>query len=154
MELLVLSPVAGDTEKTVRLCVSGTFSALACFTDIAQLSCPDNRTINATSGVYGQYIDPHGFACPNDCCPPNPLYDCTELVYNNAPEDWVTIKLLCDGETHDVTKNCSTVVHVLQVHYHFLSNDIILSVREHLTHQPRISHEFHTLHQYGRLYGT
>ena len=97
MELL--SPVAGDTEKTVRLCVPGTFSALACFTDIAQLSCPDNRTINATSAVYGQYIDPHGFACPNDCCPPNPLYDCTELVYNNAPEDWVTIKLLCDGET-------------------------------------------------------
>ena len=63
-----------------------------------QLSCPAGRTINATSAVYGQYIYPHGFACPNDCCPPNPVYDCTELVYDNTPSDWLAIKLLCDGQ--------------------------------------------------------
>ena len=74
------------------------FSALACVTDVAQLSCPDGRTINATSAVYGQYIYPHGFACPNDCCPPNPAHDCTELVYDNSPQDWLAIKLLCDEQ--------------------------------------------------------
>ena len=78
--------------------VSGTFSALTCVTDLVQLSCPNGRTINATSAIYGQYIYPHGFACPNDCCPPNPVYDCTELVHDNSPQDWLAIKLLCDGQ--------------------------------------------------------
>ena len=79
--------------------VLGTFSSHGCVSGLVQLSCPDGRTINATSAVYGQYIYPHGFACPNDCCPPNPAHDCTELVYDNSPQDWLAIKLLCDGQT-------------------------------------------------------
>ena len=78
---------------------AGAYSSLGCLSDLVTLSCPAGRTINVTSAVYGQYAYPHGFACPNDCCPPNPVYDCTELVYDNAPEDWATIKLLCDGQT-------------------------------------------------------
>ena len=78
--------------------VAGAYSSLGCLSDHVTLSCPAGRTINATSAVYGQYIYPHGSACPNDCCPPNPVYDCTELVYDNSPQDWLAIKLLCDGQ--------------------------------------------------------
>ena len=78
--------------------VLGVFSALACYTGLVSLSCPAGRTINATSAVYGQYIYPHSFTCPNTCCPPNPQHDCTESVYDNSPQDWLAIKLLCDGQ--------------------------------------------------------
>ena len=82
---------------------------MACVTDLVQMSCPDGRTINATSAVYGQYIYPHSFTCTNsDCCPPNPVYDCTELVYDNTPGDWVTIKLLCDGQESCEFENLGT----------------------------------------------
>ena len=26
------------------------------------------------------------------------MYDCTELVYDNSPHDWLAIKLLCNGQ--------------------------------------------------------
>ena len=86
----------------------GAFSALACVNDEVQLSCPDNKTINVTSAVYGQYIVPHLFSCPNSCCPPNPGFDCTELVHDNSAEDWATIKLLCDGEPSCEFENIGT----------------------------------------------
>ena len=73
------------------------FTAFGCLSDELVLSCPEGRTIFTTSAVYGRY----DVACTPffNCCPPDPLEDCTELVEENRPEDWLAIKLLCDNRT-------------------------------------------------------
>ena len=68
------------------------FTAFACTLDNVTMSCPNNRTIMTTSGVYGW-----NEAC-SDCCAPNPGDDCTELVEENRPADWLAIQALCDGQ--------------------------------------------------------
>ena len=79
-------------------CSTGVYSAVGCYSGTVSLQCAAGKTINATSAVYGQSIYPHAFTCPGGCCPPNPQYDCTELVYDNSPQDWLAIKYLCDGQ--------------------------------------------------------
>ena len=69
------------------------FTVFACTNDNVTLSCPAGRTILIVSANYGQY---HYFSA--DCCAPHPAYDCTELVEENQPSDWVRIKTLCDGQ--------------------------------------------------------
>ena len=70
------------------------FTAFACTGAIASMSCPNGRTIFTTSGVYGLFDSD----C-SECCAPNPQYDCTELVEESRPSDWLAIQALCDGET-------------------------------------------------------
>ena len=70
------------------------FTALACTFDVATMSCSNNRTILTTSAVYGRYVETCG-----DCCAPNPENDCTEIVEENRPSDWLAIQALCDGKT-------------------------------------------------------
>ena len=69
------------------------YMAFACTNDIVTLSCSTGRTILAVSANYGQYE----FSCTG-CCAPNPLYDCTELVEENQPSDWLAIQALCNGQ--------------------------------------------------------
>ena len=73
--------------------VRSQFTAVSCTLNVATMSCPNNRTILATSAVYGW-----NEAC-GDCCAPNPVSDCTELVEDNSPADWLAIQALCDGQT-------------------------------------------------------
>ena len=78
--------------------VSGTFTSLACYGNIMFMSCPDNRTINVTSGLYGQYAHIADYNCTDDCCPPSPRDDCVEDMLTSNPQDLLGIKLLCDDQ--------------------------------------------------------
>ena len=69
------------------------FTAFACTLNVTTMSCPTNRTILTTSAIYGW-----NGACA-DCCAPNPHDDCTELVEENSPDDWLAIQALCDAKT-------------------------------------------------------
>ena len=82
------------------------FTAFACTFDLTTLSCPSGRTILATSAVYGRYDK----TCDDDCCAPNPKDDCTELVEENSPSDWLAIQALCDGQTSCEFENPGTVL--------------------------------------------
>ena len=69
------------------------FTTFACTLDVVRVTCPINRTILLTSGVYGR----HASVC-GECCAPNPEYDCTELVEEAQPSDWLAMQALCDGQ--------------------------------------------------------
>ena len=62
------------------------FTAFACTGDTISFACPGNRTILMTTGNYGQ----HEITC-SDCCAPNQLQDCTEVIEENRPSDWIAI---------------------------------------------------------------
>ena len=64
---------------------------IGCLSDILTLSCPENRTLEVTSGYYGKYY----YACADGCCAPHPEFDCKELVSENRPSDWAAIKVTC-----------------------------------------------------------
>ena len=87
------------------------FTAFGCTGDLVTLACPDGRQILTTSAYYGQYS-----AC-SDCCAPNPANDCTELVEENRPGDWATIKLLCDSQTSCQIDNLGSVVDECEAGY-------------------------------------
>ena len=72
------------------------FTAFACTLGNVTIACPNNRTIVMTSAVYGLFDSPNS-EC-SGCCAPNPQYDCTELVEENSPADWLAIQALCDGQ--------------------------------------------------------
>ena len=84
------------------------FTAFACTLGSMAISCPSNRTILVTSGVYGVFDSPNS-EC-TDCCAPNPQYDCTELVEEARPSDWLAIQALCDGQTSCEFENPGTVL--------------------------------------------
>ena len=63
-----------------------------CVSDVIRLSCVAG-VIYVTNAKYGMYSTP----CTG-CCPPNAT-DCTELVSENRPEDWVSLKYQCDNKT-------------------------------------------------------
>ena len=73
------------------MCLSSLFadaySAYGCLTDVITLSCDDGKTIEVTSADYGKYAQ----TCDSDCCSPQ-ADDCTELVEENRPADWVLLK--------------------------------------------------------------
>lgn len=69
------------------------FTAMGCVNDVIELSCPDERRIITTGAIYGQYSLP----CDTDCCAPQPVGDCTALVEESRPEDWLAIQLLCNN---------------------------------------------------------
>ena len=69
------------------------FTAFACTLNNVTVSCPSNRTILMTSGVYGRYSQ----TC-DECCPPHPTDDCSESVEEARPSDWLAIQALCDGQ--------------------------------------------------------
>ena len=84
-------------------------SALACTTEKLNITCPDNTHIFTTSGVYAQFAHP----CESGatCCPPNPIFDCTENIEENAPQDWMAVKTLCDNKTSCVFENPGSAIH-------------------------------------------
>ena len=85
------------------------FTSFNCTSDIVTLSCPfNNRTIFITSAYYGKYHDFES-SC-NGCCPPNPQYDCTVLIEDNRPSDWLAIKALCDNQTSCQFENFGSVI--------------------------------------------
>ena len=105
------------------------FTTLGCLSDTLTLSCPEGRKIFTTSAVYGQYA----FTCDAGCCAPHPLDDCTELVEENRPEDWLVIKLLCDNQTSceyeyggSVISQCQEgyVADYLQIFYDCVPHDV------------------------------
>ena len=65
------------------------FTAFACTSGMVTLSCPAGRTILTVTANYGQYDNPNS-EC-TDCCAPNPEWDCTEVVEENRPSDWLAI---------------------------------------------------------------
>ena len=77
--------------------VTGIHNAHGCESENIPLSCPNNRTIFITKAEYGEYSQP----CDTQCCSPHPL-DCTEQMVDSDNDQWVYLKLLCDGNT-----NCS-----------------------------------------------
>ena len=81
------------------------FTSFACTSDIITLSCPNNRTIFATSAYYGM----HNIPC-DDCCPPNARDDCTVLMEEGRPLDWLGIKELCDNQTSCQLDNFGSVI--------------------------------------------
>ena len=88
------------------------YSELGCISDVLELTCPDEKRIFTTSAVYGKYT----FAC-DDCCPPNPSRDCTELVSENRPEDWIAIKYYCDNKTTCEYENRGSPIDDCQENY-------------------------------------
>ena len=84
------------------------YMAFACTNDMVTLSCPSGRTILAVSANYGQYSS-EVTEC-TDCCAPNPEYDCTELVEENRPSDWLAIQALCNNQTSCEFENAGTVI--------------------------------------------
>ena len=72
------------------------FTAFACTLSNVNMACPNNRTILTKSGVYGLFYSPNSDC--SGCCAPNPQYDCTELVEENSPADWLAIQAVCDGQ--------------------------------------------------------
>lgn len=91
-----LSPTSGASKssETPEPDTRSQFTGFACTGAYMTLTCPGNRTIFLNNGTYGQ----HALACSVGCCPRNPEYDCTELVEENRPQDWLAIQALCDGE--------------------------------------------------------
>ena len=81
------------------------FTSFACASDVVTLSCPNNRTIFVTSAYYGM----HHIAC-DDCCPPNPQHDCTVLIADHRPSDWLAIKTLCDNQTSCEFENFGSII--------------------------------------------
>ena len=88
------------------------FTALGCTGATVTLSCPGGRTILTTSANYGQYDN----AC-FDCCAPNPESDCTELVEENRPSDWLAIQAECDNQTSCEFQNLGSVIDTCEVGY-------------------------------------
>ena len=84
------------------------FTAFACTNDIVRLSCPGNRTILTVSADYGQYSS-EVTEC-TECCSHNPLHDCTELVEENRPNDWLAIQALCDNQNSCEFENLGTAI--------------------------------------------
>ena len=72
------------------------------------LSCPAGRTILAVTANYGQYDNPNSECA--DCCAPNPEWDCTEVVEENRPSDWLAIQALCDGEESCEFENLGSAI--------------------------------------------
>ena len=70
------------------------YTAFACATETVTMSCPGGRQIFIASAIYAVYDAPYS-TC-DDCCPPNPEYDCFESVDQNRPADWATLKAQCD----------------------------------------------------------
>ena len=73
-------------------------SVYGCYEDTMSLSCSSNRTIFITSAHYGQFLE----TCSHsgiECCPPNPMDDCSESVESGSPQDWIALKALCDNQT-------------------------------------------------------
>ena len=66
------------------------YSSYGCLTDVISLSCDDEKTIFVTSADYGKYEQ----NCDVDveCCSPQ-ADDCTELVEENRPADWVLLQV-------------------------------------------------------------
>ena len=102
------------------------FTAFACTTDTVTMSCPNGRTILTTSAVYGLFYS------QTSGCMPNPVYDCTELVEEARPSDWLAIQGLCDEETSCEFENlgiasitgCSgKPSEYIQVYYNCLPDD-------------------------------
>ena len=84
------------------------FTAFACTSGIMTLSCPAGRTILTVTANYGQYDNPNS-ECTG-CCAPNPLHDCTELVEESRPTDWLGIQLLCDNQTSCEFENLGSAI--------------------------------------------
>ena len=106
------------------------FTAFACTSAIVTMSCPNNRTILTTSGVYGLFDSPDS-EC-SGCCAPNPQYDCTEHLEEARPSDWLAIQALCDGEsscqfdnfgTASLTSCSGEPSEYMQLYYDCLPND-------------------------------
>ena len=78
---------------------------LGCHDDIIPIKCSADGSSNITikSAIYGLYDD----ACPalNECCAPNPLYDCVEDMNTVTPTYFELIQYNCDGK-----HNCSTEI--------------------------------------------
>ena len=86
--------------QTISFClyVAVAKSAFGCESHNISLSCPENKTIFVDRADYGEYQK----ECPeNTCCLPYPP-DCTELVSENNPAEWVSLKAQCDN-----TSSCS-----------------------------------------------
>ena len=81
------------------------FTAFACTNNTVTLLCHGGRTIRTETAYYGQ----HHYFC-TDFCAPNPHLDCTELVEENRPSDWVRIKALCDGKASCEFENLGSVI--------------------------------------------
>ena len=84
------------------------FTSFACVSDIVTLSCPNNRDVFVTSAYYGKYHD-YESTC-DGCCPPMPQYDCTVLIEDHRPSDWLAIKALCDNQTSCQFENFGSVI--------------------------------------------
>ena len=94
------------------------FTAFSCTSGMVTLSCPGGRTILTVTANYGQYASPNS-EC-TDCCSPNPLYDCTEVVEENRPSDWLAIQALCDGQESCEFENLGSAINECEQSY--LSN--------------------------------
>ena len=89
------------------------FTSFACTSDVVALSCPNSRTIFVTSAFYGQYYH----QCDDECCPPNPRYDCSVNIEDDTPGDWLIIEALCDGQTSCEIENLGSVISECQAGY-------------------------------------
>ena len=91
------------------------FTAFACTNDMVTLACPDSRTILVVSAYYGQYSN--SVSECTGCCAPNPQYDCTELVEENQPSDWLAIQALCDNQTSCEFENLGSTINECEEGY-------------------------------------
>ena len=84
---------------------SDRFSAYGCDLDFITLSCSIGAVINVASASYGQYGNP----C-SDCCLPNATSDCTEVMWEIRPSDWLALKYTCDNQTSCEYRNLGSLL--------------------------------------------
>ena len=122
---------------------------MGCLSDIISLSCLNGGNINITSAIYGQYY----YTCSDLCCAPNPEFDCSLLVSDVRPDDWVYLLYLCQNQTEcayeyagSVIDECEEgyVADYMQIFYSCLPGKTfyfileIISLRKHM---PENSHD-------------
>ena len=66
-----------------------------------------------SNAEYGQYFEGYG----GFCLAPNPMYDCTEIVEENSPPDWLYLLSLCDNQTSCSYEYRGSVIDECEVGY-------------------------------------
>ena len=106
-EIIVKEKDCPHTFQASRPSIRASYTEMACTRNNITLSCPENSHIFITSGIYAQYAYP----CESGCCPPHPIVDCNEIIEENAPHDWNSLKDLCDTKSSCEVENDGGNIH-------------------------------------------
>ena len=71
------------------------YTNIGCLNDVIALTCPNNGTINVSKAHWGKY----SLVCNDDCCPPNPAFDCTVDMEAAEPDLFEFVGEQCNGQS-------------------------------------------------------